>query len=464
LPVIESELTMDVDRAALSRRSAKVLIETLFDGDAGSKLRALRLLEALEPESAAKPLMVFASSEGDGNLRAQAIVARAALKKTIEARELEPLLRDADRRVRLAAAWATHRRGPEVLRLDLLKSEDPFVRGLAALSLAERPNERMGEALLGRFRDDVNADVRAAASLALGRLGDETRLSHVAKAARVAPPRERGAALVALAGREAPEAREALAAGFFDEATSVRRIAQAATRAVAFPRVTMRLEGPPRIADLMGQFLNPAWVSRESLLELAPALTEAARIMLAGPVERKLSTLRVLVGRESLDAETAARLESELAEDVARLTRDADVRVRREAISLLVTLSDAIAVRALTHALGDVEEVAMTALDRFASALSDEGRDLVESTALTASRWPLRRSAVALLGRDEPAASREVIERVLAGDSHAIVRAEAATTLASVPGGRPALERAARGDTSRAVRQAAREALGSTID
>jgi cellulose synthase operon protein C len=464
LPVIEAELTMDVDRAALSRRSAKILIETLFEGDAGSKLRALRLIEVLEPESAAKPLMVFASAEGDGNLRAQALVARAALRKAMERSELEPLTRDADRRVRLAAAWATHRGGGEALRLELLRSEDPSVRALASLSFAERPSEAAAALLLSRFRDDVNADVRTAAALAIGRLGGAARLSEVAKVARVAPTRERRAALLALAGSTAPEAREALAAAFFDETASVRETAQAAIRAEAFPRVAMTLEGQPRVPELIEQFFEPEWALRPELLDLAPALGAAARAMLGGPVERKLATLRVLDGRESLDEPTAAWLARELAEDVTGLMNDADARVRRQAASFLVTLSDELASAALARALADSDEVARTALDRFGASLDEEGRELTESAALDAGRWSLRRSAVALLGRDQPSASRVALERALEDDTHAIVRAEAAKALAGVPEARRALERASSADVSRAVRLAAREALESTID
>lgn len=465
LPVYEAEVGMGVDRVALGKRAAKVLVETLFEGDAGSKRRALHLLEQLRPEAAARPLATFATQEGDGELRARALVARAAIPKPLQASEIEPLLASPDRRVRLASAWAVHRLGPESLRAGLLDAEDPAVRALAALSFAARPNAHVASTLASRFAKDMNAEVKMAASIALGRLGEARHRSSVARAAVAGTPRERRAALFALAGSRSKEALDAIALGFFDESPLVRKTARLAAHTASPPAIELEVTGLPRVGDLLEGLVELELPVDGSLAHVVPALEEAARLMIAGPVERKLAVLHVLDAGEGLDEDTARALVAAVEGDVARLLESEDARVRRAATSLLVSRSSRLAPAALAAALerGD-EEVARVALERHGPFLDEGTRPRVEAAALDAGRWPLRRAAVALLRRQHPSASRVTLERVLLTDTHAIVRAEAAKALAEVEGAEAALERASRLDASEAVQEAARRALASTFD
>jgi HEAT repeat protein/tetratricopeptide (TPR) repeat protein len=481
----------------IGERAGKPLLEALADENPEQKRAAVEILGYLGNPNAALPLLAAAEDDAsDSDLRTRALVAAVALADVRLLGRLETLANHTELRIRLAAVWGLarlrDRRAAGALTRAAGGAMDP-VRAFACIGLGELGDPRSLPLLREKLERDPLVLVRAAAAIALGRLGRREASASLVGALRTAPDLVRRAAAVSLGTLGDPAAAEALADALFDEDRELRVAAAWALarlgggggelpqvdyfrlqdgRLDPVPFVTSLIQplpaGPPSFAvvaahrEVLGRALDRALGSRpervrvalDSLLgsgeelALAPLTDDAER---ASP--EQVTELRAAV--RAVAETPSAR--------VSALVSSGDAEVRRRAVAVLGRIGGAGAVEALLVAVRDASEaIQRPAIEMLARVGDPRATEALVRTLEESSSWAVRAGSASALGRLGAARAAPALGRVLRQDSFAFVRSAAAEALGRLGEGADlvVLEEAARGDSEPLVRLAAVRALG----
>lgn len=449
----------------VATRSLKPLLEALADPSPVQRRIAVDVLGRLRSPNAAGPLLSFAESgEGPPELRVRALLAAGAVAPATFASRLVALARGPERRLREAAAWglaAIAEGGALDALRGLLDAGDPGVRAYATIGLGRARDRRDAARLEVALREDRSPVVQAAAAWSLGCIGDASQVA----ALRVALRRGglvSGAAAQALGvlGADDADAQEALARALFEPDVALREAAAAALRGGrardTFPLPAGSAQFPLPTGSAQGfvaALTAPSGEHAPAIGSLLPALEEAARQSLHGPLERALVAFEMLspsrdaVEPLALGSLTTARagwstedvaevhrglvtLGRALVPDLVELTAHPAPEVRARVATLLSRAEAAAAGGALARLVVDEDEsVARRALEAVSAAHAGESAlvAVVKGLARDHTLWSIRLRAVEALvrlgGDDETlaAAARE--------DPYAFVREAAARGL-----------------------------------
>lgn len=313
---------------------ADVVFARCSDDDDGVRRAALEHAPYLD-EARALPVLVRALTDDTPRARGSAAAALGRVAGEESRRALFAALADPDVWVRYfaARALAQHAHESALEPLAPLAAADPapHVR-IAALEAIGAIGAPRSAAMLAPLADDGDADVGAAAIVALGRLADPEALPLLNRALRSADPARRLAAVHALAQRG--DAGRVAALRWTAGGDSSEELGGAALRGLAS----------------LGAAPGDAWPDAvDALLDLTSEAT-----------------------RRDAAVTALARLPASRIDRVARGLRHAAADVRRAAIDALSRMKDTTASARLRAALDDddavVREAAIAALDRVGTA------------------------------------------------------------------------------------------------
>lgn len=489
----------------LGQRAVKPLLDALSDSESKQQRVAIELLTHLHNENATLPLFVFATGDGEPELRARAMIAAGSSggpALSIQLREFlfrngRPVVDEADP-VSLAAVWAITRSespGLGATALALLETDSPSVQALALMSLSKSKPPGSGEQVLPLLQGDMPPTTRAAAALTLGELGFKRALPALREAALTSERLPRSAALTALARMgdaqllnlaaqalvspdELLRVNAAAALGVYVAGTYVPREPAPAWSA-SHMRVQELLQG--QLPSLASADVNSrALVLVESeLLAVAPAAlvsSDSSATTLVGALlqggEPSFSPLTDNLAEASSEHRTAAvaaanRLTTALIPEFVVLSSHPNVDVRAAALHLLASRSEPAAMEALALALRSPDESTTRAAMAAVAEHSNPGaaRAVIQLLDEETS-WPLRRLAAQTLHRlAEASVAHDVrteaiakLRQRLERDTNAFVREASLKALVALDPGsaKPMLERIRREDVEARVRQAAK--------
>ncbi len=498
----------------IGERAVKPLLDTLADEQSHQQRVALELLSHIRHRGAGPTLIVFASGNADSELRSWAMSAVAALRDPSLLPKLSQLIApggqvrsdEADPVLVNAAAAVAQLKDPKArpLLLQMLGSEAPSVRALAALGLGQ----------VGTPADDVKlAEVargaeagplpRAAAAFALGERRANSQVSALLELVSMTDPLVRGQAMLALARLNHPSAPEAIARAWLHAGAEDRRLARAAALALsgAAPSLERALSRGPesgrvdvrQLLTHLGEEAPTPSAAASAIVLLTPALAREVPSAVQGSPERAAliagllpsDTSRGALGFQldfsTLPAEQQRALKAAV-ERVAEAAVPAFVTLashpwrpaRQAAVGYLAARSDDRALGALVERLSDpdgaVQLAAVSGLGQVLSRASSGSKQATQAAHQVAAliakdpAWPLRARAAEVLGalgpRVQDAEVRGALTRGAKTDSVALVREGCLTALVQIDpsaGKRLAVE-LAKSDPEPRVRLAAERA------
>ena len=491
----------------IGERAVKPLLDALNDERSDQQRIAIALLRHIHNRGAGPALFAFATGPADPALRARAMEAVAALEDPALVPKLRDLLvpdgevrADESDPVLLAAAWAAARiQAPTVRPLlhDLLRSEAPSLRALAALGLGFI-DDRPSIPLLGEVARDVGAGPlpRAAAAYSLGKMGAKREQESLTQLCEANDPTLRATAILALARLGAQSSERVIAQALVSAAPEERSAAAQAALVLATgewhaaPSLDT-LESRLSVRALLEQ-LRPTGDDPDdevaALVQLAPALARASAAATMSSPERARVVADALRDRgglvgfapltRHLQAATAARqqaaataheqIAAAVVEPFEALTTHPEPQVRARAVEFLGTRPEPSARAQVVAALGDSDEQVQGAALTVLARLGDPATIPAIAALLASSHpWQVRRRAAETLSavlspdRQNPAAAA-ALERAALTDPFALVREAATHALGQTSSrrARTVLSRIAREDREPRVRAAARKELG----
>ena len=489
----------------LGERAVKPLLDALSDARDTQQAVAITLLMHIANPDAAQALLAYAVGDADPALRARAMLAVGSLDEPKVLPKLTEMLLP-DGRVRadeadpivLAAAYSAARLESAAARpllVALTGSEAPSLRAIGVLGLGALGDKRSVKDLARLARSpEAGALTRAAAAHVLGALDARGEAQVLAELGGASDPGLRAAALIALARVGGNSAATPIAQALLNPDPKLRKAAAAAALVWSsgrYPRVEL-LPLPEDRVDVRAllESLAPTGYTAaegvEALVELGPALTKAALAAAQSSPERARSVVEALgLGsneRPELFAASTGEVTAEQRERVravveglaekltpafVALSRHPAPEERAMAIEFLGGRRDPSARDAVIAALEDrepsVRRAALLALPRGDAAVAAVTRLLAEE-----QDWALRGAAAEALGRiangTTDQAASAALGKVAAADGYALVRENAAKALFAVDPGRarPVLERLAEKDPEPLVRATARRLLSSS--
>jgi tetratricopeptide (TPR) repeat protein/HEAT repeat protein len=483
----------------LGERAVKPLLDALGDARDTQQEIATTLLMYVANKSAAPALLAYATGSAAPRLRARAMVAVGGLQDASLVPRIAEIVApggharsEENDPVLLAAAWGLARSGAPSARAGLValsSSQAPGLRAFGVLGLAVLGDKR-NAALVGRAlsASDTGPLPRAAAAFAAGQLGLTQHASELAELSRSPDPVLSANALVALARLSPQRASELVAEKLFSQDAEARPVARAAALVVAtgsyrrktplLPIPSSDLELTSVLAGLIPDGFDAA-AERAALTRLSSALEAAASAAVrsspegARAVAEALATdagsvpfsnLLVLSAKDATAQKEAARLAERVAERTvpafAALAAHPEASVRMFALGFLARRPEAEAVATLARAVNDSDPSVQRAVLAAIGPAHVAALDALVRLARDED-WGVRASAVSALGRlisrggPEPAVA--ALRRAAGGDETALVREAALTALAhGAPElARPDLERARDSDPEPHVRKAA---------
>jgi len=504
-------------REALTKigaRAVKPLLDALASPLESQQRIAIKVLAYVQNKGAGPALFNFAMGQADPSLRVRAMVACGALESSELLPRYEQLLAPQDGAavgstgdaVAVAAVWGVARMGDskaESLLTKLLASSSPYIRALAALGLGLTHNNAHAAVLAKLARSpDTGPTARAAASHALGELGDAAQRPLLLALTDSSELQVQLAALLALARLDTTLAKKAskhtipadvgeiLARTLLSERSELRKTAMAAATALAvgeYRRGSKALpvpDGMVVLADALRALAPTGYTRAEqarALLQLESQLTKAAAAAVATSPERgrivaelTLSKLGILFDAQpgdKLPAKLASQLDAS-AEAIAKrctpgfvaLARHPTVEVRKRAIEFLAQRPSADAHSALVSALDQRDpKVCKTALSSLRTLNDDKSVKAVLALLQSAQSWSLRNHAAQALGRIKTVKAKAEIVKALSSaittDTFAIVRESAMRALLKrdPAAAKPILARVAERDDEPRLRRIATE-------
>jgi tetratricopeptide (TPR) repeat protein len=399
-------------RAVLTRigaQAVKPLLDALAGDDVGQQRIAIDVLGYVDNPHAALPLFTFATGKGDVELRTRAMVACGLLADAHLLQRYEDFLFGGAQATRLdgadpvaaAAVWGLARIGlpqavPLLRRLAFAEGASGL-QGMAIVGLGVARDNASLPRLAGLLRSSAaNATIRAAAAAAMGSLGTPAQVQDLLQVAEEGEALPRAMALVALArlaaGRPptpwSAEAVRACANAFFastgddSEATDGGLLERAAIAsfvalsgtssskvdALKMP-VFAQAAATPAIETVLSALVPsavPADALASAMASHADAMVQAAVTELetspAG-VHRVLDVLSAGSGPTATSAEAAepagvvgGLISARVVLHLAPLAQHPDPQLRAQAIALLGREPPSSSLDVVTAALGDDDE------------------------------------------------------------------------------------------------------------
>lgn len=489
--------------AKLGQRAVKPLLDALGDGRDTQQRIAIELLSHIQNDSAGPALLTFATGDADAELRLQAMLAAGALADARLRGKLEGVVfkegaSDTDPVV-VAAAWGlanlrSAQARPALARLADDKSPTFQALGVLGLALLESPRDAPLMASVVMSSEHA-LPTRAAAALALARLGDTRAVAGVRALAEASDSVVRAAAIMSLARLDRAGARGAIANVLVSQDSELVGLGVRAACVVAgdappsapqaLPVPDGRVDIRATLRSLLPDACTPTLEAR-ALALLAPNLTDAAARAVRGSPARARGVASALLGSggEAAFEPLTTRLDQAdpgavegaraAAEQLARgvlpafieLGQHPAAEARQTAVRWLASRPEPAAREAVLSALTDPDEgVQRTALGALATRPDAAATRSIAALLEGSASWPLRRQAAETLGRMGTPARTEEARRALEAaalrDGYALVRDAAARSLHAVHphAARAVLERIATGDPEARLRTTARELL-----
>jgi tetratricopeptide (TPR) repeat protein/HEAT repeat protein len=493
----------------IGQRAVKPLLDTLADARETQQQTAIDLLTHLRNEHASQALFVFASGDGEAELRVRAMIAAGATQNEAMLANFEELLFsegvphvDEGDPVVLAAVWGLCQldsKRARALTASLLQSDSPTAQTLSIVSLALRRDRSIASEVKELLTSTEHGNFpRAAAAFAVGALGTARDHDELSRLTRVGDERVRATALVALARLGSDQAGAAIAHSLVSGSESLRdaavRAAGVLMGAAYVPRSDplappeARVDASELLERLSPQLASPEAEAR-AIVSLEEPLAEAVGLAVQRSPEQALSISSALLARQGTPAfgllsarlaeaseETRRKAEAALERIAERavppfagLSSHPSVQVRTSALLFLATRTESVARAAMIAGLRDTDErVRQLAANALAvSPALDALEALVQMLAAT-ERWNERVHAVQALAqfgvlREQAVADPRYASAVAAvsqlaeKDPFAFVREAAAHTAYHLQkeGARPLLRRVAQQDPEARVREAA---------
>jgi len=436
----------DPAQVALAKRAIKPLLEALADQDPGQRETAVRILGQLNHPSAAVPLLALAESDGDMDLRRDALLAVGRVAGDELAPRLATLAAGSHRRLRDVAAWALARMGTRASVAELgklLGNSLPVVRAYAALGVGASDDPRWSTQLSALVNSDRSPLVRSAAALALANTGGATAIAALTASVRGQDEQASATSIVALGVLAQPATAPILADALFHSDRELQRRALWALsqlgNAHRKPAAQLILPPSPRgEAELWSPDTSEVgWTQLQHIaLRFPDALLQAIHNALHGARETTRVALRGLLdaldhvdptptGKNPLVAYLLP-LEAE----IAKITAHPDREVRVAALTLLSRIESPLVDAAIDAALHDPEtSVRGAALHLLSDRTRTSGTaDLAQLLVMArqSSAWSMRLQAVEALGKHGGREACAALVNALAQDDYAYVREQAA--------------------------------------
>ncbi|HVU05745.1 MAG TPA: tetratricopeptide repeat protein [Polyangiaceae bacterium] len=495
----------------IGERAVKPLLDALGDDRLAQQRTAVELLSRIQNASAAPALVAFATGKAEADLRTRAMIAVAALSDPGILPRLRSVIApsgdvrvDETDSVAIAAAWGVARmRNPKArpLLLEMLRSDAPSVRALAAVGLGLLGNRADAEKLSAiAASPDHEPVVRAAAAFAVGTVAGGSASAEATLEGLVdAPdPLLRATAVLGLARLHGAGGKRVIASALVGTDGALRDAAADAALVLTTKEYRMPEEPLPvpagrvDVRDVL-RGLDPTGYTPDEraravvLLEhelgdaAATAVhtgTEGSRVvadaLLAGGTEKSFSPLTD--GMEHASQESLAqaratieRIEETLVPAFLALTHHPSADVRARAIRVLARRSEPDAKHAVEAALDDTNPlVQRAALSLLSAAQDQDAVSAVERLATRSPLWPVRERAAVALGTLATGPFGEKAVSVLGGmaerDPIAFVREAAlrALALSRASSARGVLGAAATRDAEPRLRALARTLLEET--
>ncbi len=459
--------------ARIGARAVKPLLDALTDRDIGQQRVAIDVLGYVDNKNAAMPLFAFATGPGDVPLRTRAMIACGRLGEVALVPRFEALLfpKEGDDvglsdGVASASVWALARlRNATALRVlrRVVQNGTPGMRALALLGLASA-HDTASVPLVASVASAVESGTtaRAAAAWTLGALGATSEAPTLLGMARQGESLVRPMALVALArlGKREPTvarlavpamAEAVVSAGFRDVgAAALVELTQAGAESdgLTLEELPMTgLDGGLDVEAILRGLVPRGHGAAErsaAFVKYADILGQVSAIALQTSADGARAVLGALadggfaplVGGDAPEAVKArvAALGVELEPRVVPLARHPDPALRTKAVVLLGRSKSELASAAVADAVSDSNDgVRRVALGAIGWLPSDAALGAV-GKALSDPEWPIRVLASEAMGRlGASGRSKEasaLLERVALGDTYALVREAALTSLA----------------------------------
>ncbi len=497
----------------IGQRAVKPLLDALADPRAAQQQIAIDLLTHLRNPNANQALFVFAKSDANPELRMHAMIAVGATGDVDVLPDYKELLFDGDRArvdegdpVSLAAAWGlcqVEHRSANKLILDLLESDSPTARAVAAISASLRriPGAKTAVQRLLDSAEYGNSS-RAAAAFALGELGGKEAQPLLAELARSSDRAVRASALVALARLRSPRAAQAIADSLVDEDATLREAAVGAASLLAGGEFEPsgnvhaipvgRVNVGSMLTELYPKRGNPELEAR-ALVLLESELTSAVALAVArSPQQARLVSEALLAsgGRpafgelsEQLDQAPEAlrekatgaleRLAARAVGPFAAIAVHPSAEVRTTALLFLAHRDEPLAWQSLVNALTDSDErVRRLALEALGNRPKLETIESVVKLLTASDGWNERVHAMQSLAQfgslpakahEDPRYRRATNEvaKLVTADEFAFVRESACRALVELAPERAksTLPTVATSDAEKRVRQTAAQLL-----